>query len=106
MRFGQTLPILRSFDEREAKAFYVGYLDCTVDFEHRFEPGLPLYMQVSRDGLVPHVSEHHGDASPGATVRIPLMIWTLCMPNFQGGSTVECVPRSKPSPSAPVTWWW
>ena len=27
-------------------------------------------MQVSRDGLVLHVSEHHGDASPGATVRI------------------------------------
>ncbi len=70
MRFGQTVPILRSFDEREAKAFYVDYLDCRIDFEHRFEAGLPLYMQVSRDGLVLHVSEHHGDASPGATVRI------------------------------------
>lgn len=36
-----------------------------VDWEHRFEPGFPLYLQVSRDGLVLHLSEHHGDGSPG-----------------------------------------
>jgi hypothetical protein len=33
--------------------------------EHRFEPGFPLDLQVSRDGLVLHLSEHHGDGSPG-----------------------------------------
>lgn len=39
-------------------------------FEHRFEPGLPLYMGVARDACALHLTEHHGDASPGAAARI------------------------------------
>jgi hypothetical protein len=30
----------------------------------------PFYMQVSRDGVVLHLSEHHGDATPGATAFV------------------------------------
>lgn len=48
MGFGTTTPILRIFDEAKAKEFYVGFLGFTVDWEHRFEAGLPLYMQVSK----------------------------------------------------------
>jgi uncharacterized glyoxalase superfamily protein PhnB len=70
MGFGKTTPILRIFDEAKAKEFYVGFLGFTVDWEHRFEDGLPLYMQVSKDGCVIHLSEHHGDCSPGAALRI------------------------------------
>jgi hypothetical protein len=66
----RTVPILRSFDEAKAREFYVGFLGFAVDWEHRFEPGLPLYMQVSRAGIVLHVSEHHGDGSPGVHVRV------------------------------------
>jgi len=44
--FQQTIPILRSFDEAKAREFYLGFLGFKVDWEHRFEPGLPLYMQV------------------------------------------------------------
>lgn len=67
---GPVIPILRIFDEEKAREFYLGFLGFTVDFEHRFEPGLPLYMQVSRQGAPLHLSEHHGDATPGAAVRI------------------------------------
>ena len=70
MSFGKTTPILRIFDERKAREFYVDFLGFKVDWEHRFEPGLPLYLQVSRDGCVIHLSEHHGDGSPGAAMRI------------------------------------
>ncbi len=63
-------PILRIFDEAKAREFYVGFLGFQVDWEHRFEPGLPLYLQVSRDGCVLHLSEHHGDCCPGAAMRI------------------------------------
>src|SRR5690349_4182951 len=59
MTFGKTTPILRSFDEAKAREFYVGFLGFKVDWEHRFEPDTPLYMQVSRDGCVLHLSEHH-----------------------------------------------
>jgi uncharacterized glyoxalase superfamily protein PhnB len=75
----QTTPILRSFDEAKAREFYVDYLGFRVVFEHRFEPGLPLYMEVARDGCRLHLSEHHGDASPGASMRIEVSdIDALC----------------------------
>ena len=70
LKYLQTVPILRSFDEGKAREFYVDWLGFTVDWEHRFEPGMPLYMQVSRDGIVLHISEHHGDGSPGVHVRV------------------------------------
>jgi catechol 2,3-dioxygenase-like lactoylglutathione lyase family enzyme len=64
----QTIPILRIFDVAKAREFYLDYLGFRTDWEHRFEPGLPLYTQISRSGCVLHLSEHYGDASPGATV--------------------------------------
>ena len=70
MKIGNTTPILRSFDEAKAREFYIGFLGFKLDFEHRFEPALPLYMQVSRGDCILHLSEHHGDASPGAAMRI------------------------------------
>ena len=72
MKFGKITPILRIFDERKAKEFYLDFLGFMVDWEHRFEPGLPLYMQVSREGCVLHLSEHHGDCCPGAALRIEM----------------------------------
>jgi uncharacterized glyoxalase superfamily protein PhnB len=67
---GKITPILRSFDEAKAREFYVDFLGFKVDWEHRFEPGLPLYMQVSKDDCIIHLSEHHGDCSPGGRLRI------------------------------------
>lgn len=68
--FERTTPILRIFDESKAKEFYLGFLGFTLDWEHRFGESFPLYAQVSRAGLVLHLSEHHGDASPGSTVVV------------------------------------
>ena len=68
--FRTTIPILRIFDIAKAKEFYVDYLGFGLDWEHRFEPGMPTYMQISRDGLTLHLSEHHGDACPGSTVFV------------------------------------
>ncbi len=70
MAFSSAVPILRIFDVDKATGFYVDFLGFSVEFEHRFEDGYPLYMQVRRDGCVLHLSEHHGDASPGAQVRV------------------------------------
>ena len=72
VRFHRTVPILRIFDVGKARAFYVDWLGFAVDWEHRFEPGMPLYMQVSRAGLAIHLSEHHGDACPGSTVFVDM----------------------------------
>jgi uncharacterized glyoxalase superfamily protein PhnB len=70
MSLGRTVPILRIFDEAKAREFYIDFLRFIVDWEHRFAPDLPLYMQISRDGCVLHLSEHYGDSTPGAAIRI------------------------------------
>lgn len=71
--FKRTTPVLRIFDEAKAREFYVDYLGFVVDWEHRYEPGLPLYFQVSRAGLCLHLSEHHGDGTPGSVVFVEMI---------------------------------
>jgi ribosomal-protein-alanine N-acetyltransferase len=70
LTFRKVVPILRIFDVDKAREFYVGYLGFTLDWEHRFSDDAPLYMEVSRGDLVVHLSEHHGDGTPGSAVYI------------------------------------
>lgn len=46
---------MRVFPRGEAIRFYRDFLGFTIDREHRFEPGLPLYLQVFRQGCVLHL---------------------------------------------------
>jgi uncharacterized glyoxalase superfamily protein PhnB len=68
--FGRMTPVFRMFDERKAKEFYIEFLGFEIDFEHRFGVNFPLYIGLSHSGCSLHLSEHHGDACPGAHVRI------------------------------------
>ena len=61
------IPILRIFWPEKALEFYRDYLGFRVDWEHRFGEGFPIYMQLSRSDALLHLSEHHGDATPGST---------------------------------------
>ncbi|WP_433205099.1 glyoxalase superfamily protein [Nocardia sp. CA-107356] len=70
VRFVVPVPVLRIFDVSKAYEFYRDYLGFTLDWEHRFESGLPLYAQLSRSDAVIHLSEHHGDGTPGTVVWI------------------------------------
>lgn len=79
------IPILRIFDVAKAREFYLDFLGFQVDWEHRFEPKLPLYMQVSRGGMLLHLSEHHGDACPGSTV----LVTTSGLDNFHREITAK-----------------
>jgi hypothetical protein len=66
----RAIPILRIFSVEKAKEFYLDFLGFTIDWEHRYGENFPLYAQVSRPGVALHLSEHHGDASPGSTVFV------------------------------------
>lgn len=68
--FAQPTPILRIFDEAKAKEFYRDFLGFTVNWEHRFEDNMPLYMEVQLGECRVHLSEHHGDCAPGGALRI------------------------------------
>src|SRR5215469_3864234 len=60
------IPVFRIFSVEKAREFYLDFLGFKVDFEHRFEPDLPLFMQVSRGECVLQLSEHHGGVTPGS----------------------------------------
>jgi catechol 2,3-dioxygenase-like lactoylglutathione lyase family enzyme len=70
IEFARTVPIFRIFSVEKAKEFYCGFLGFRVDWEHRFEPDAPVYMRVSRNGVAIHLSEHHGDGTPGSLVYV------------------------------------
>ena len=69
--FQKTIPLLRIFDVERAEEFYAGFLGFSVDWEHHFEDNAPAYLQVSRAGLVLHLTEHHGDCCPGPLSGTP-----------------------------------
>ena len=64
------IPILRMFDVERTYEFYLGFLGFALAWEHRFADDAPLYAEVERDGVRLHLSEHHGDATPGSAVII------------------------------------
>jgi hypothetical protein len=70
IEFGSVIPTFRIYSLDKAREFYLDFLGCKVDWEHRFEGNAPVYMQVSRGALVLHLSEHHGDGTPGAVVYV------------------------------------
>ena len=67
------IPVLRIFDVEKAKAFYLDFLGFQLDWTHQFEENFPLYMQISKDQYCLHLTEHYGDCSPGALVRLHLV---------------------------------
>lgn len=43
---GAGVPVLRVMSMAKALPFYLDYLGFALDWEHRFEPGMPLYAQA------------------------------------------------------------
>jgi catechol 2,3-dioxygenase-like lactoylglutathione lyase family enzyme len=66
----RVMPTLRITDYARSKEFYVGGLGFQVDWEHRFEPGFPVFVQVSREGLAFFLTEHTGDCPVGGLVHL------------------------------------
>lgn len=76
IRLRAATPILRIFSRDKAREFYLDYLGFHLDWaDAPLTAGAdptPLYTQISRDKLAIHLSEHHGDGSPGAAHWIPM----------------------------------
>ena len=70
MTVEKTIPVLRIFDYQKAVEFYIGWLDFKIVWEHHFEENTPVYMEVVKDGFTLHLSEHHGDGTPGSRVFV------------------------------------
>jgi catechol 2,3-dioxygenase-like lactoylglutathione lyase family enzyme len=68
----RVVPVFRIFDLEKAKDFYLGFLGFNLDWEHRLDTDSPLYLQVSRGAFQLHLSEHHGDGTPGSVVFVQM----------------------------------
>jgi catechol 2,3-dioxygenase-like lactoylglutathione lyase family enzyme len=63
----ELIPIFHVADAMRTAAWYAR-LDFEIEGEHRFAPTLPLYLFLRRGDVRLHLSEHKGDARPGALV--------------------------------------
>lgn len=65
----EVIPILRVADAAAAVGWYerLGFTQC---WEHRFEPGLPAFVEVARGAVRLFLSEHEGDARPDTLVYL------------------------------------
>ena len=71
MTLAPAIPVFRVFDAVLTRKFYVDWLGFRVDWEHQASaPAGPRYLQVSRGGLILHLSEHHGDCTPGGKAMV------------------------------------
>jgi catechol 2,3-dioxygenase-like lactoylglutathione lyase family enzyme len=66
----RVFPQLRMTDWKRTRAFYVDGLGFSVDWEHRFEPGFPVFAQLTRDGLSLFLTEHRGDCQVGGAAYL------------------------------------
>jgi len=64
-----TRSVFRIFDYAKTLEFYVNWLGFKIDWEHK-QDHTPVYMQVSLGSIVIHLSEHHGDCTPGGKILI------------------------------------
>ena len=100
IEFFATIPVIRMFDVGKAKEFYVDFLGFTIDWEGHIRKGAPLYMQLSRDGLTLHLSEHHGDARPAARLWSERRALRSSTPSFLARIISTTAPASTSRPMA------
>jgi uncharacterized glyoxalase superfamily protein PhnB len=75
----KVIPILRIFDYKKAIEFYIDWLGFKINWEHTFDDNTPVYLEIEKDGLIIHLSEHHGDGTPGTNV----FVWCNGVEEFQ-----------------------
>ncbi len=63
----EAIPVLRTRDALRSVAWYER-LGFQKEWEHRFEPGFPLFVSIARGDARLFLSEHAGDAHPNMLV--------------------------------------
>lgn len=92
------IPQLRITQAARSLAFYVEQLGFAVDWQHQFEPGFPLFLQISRSGQTLFLTEHHGDAQPGGAVYFWVPDAKACHAEFVAQGLPASVATPEPTP--------
>ncbi len=88
----KVIPVLRIFDYAKALEFYRDWLGFKIEWEHTFEENFPIYMEAVKDGITFHLSEHHGDGTPGTHV----FIWCKGVKEYHEGLISKKYKYNKP----------
>jgi hypothetical protein len=64
------------------RSLYADGLGFTVDWEHRFEPGFPVFAKLTRDGLSRFLSEHAGDCKVGGAAYTVVLGFNVILRQF------------------------
>lgn len=85
-------PVLRITDLDRALVWWarLGFVE---EFRHQFEPGLPWYVGIIREGSLVHLSQHTGDAA-GPTL-IYLWVEDVDAVAAEFGVTVQDMPWAR-----------
>jgi uncharacterized glyoxalase superfamily protein PhnB len=85
------IPQLRMTDAKRSLPFYTDGLGFTVDWEHQFEPGFPLFVQLTRSEQTIFLTEHSGDCQVGGAVYFVVPNVDACYQAFasRGVTTIE-----------------
>ncbi|MFT4203200.1 MAG: glyoxalase superfamily protein [Chitinophagaceae bacterium] len=65
-----TIPIFRIFDMAKAAEFYIDWLGFRINWGDTVDAHAPLYLEIQLHDIRIHLSEHHGDCSPGARIMV------------------------------------
>lgn len=91
------IPQLRITNAARSRAFYVEGLGFSVDWEHQFEPGFPLFLSITRAGQTLFLTEHTGDCQVGGAVYFRVPDAAACHAQFSAaGIVADAPPQATP----------
>ncbi|MGD9855295.1 MAG: bleomycin resistance protein [Planctomycetaceae bacterium] len=86
------IPQFRITHADRSISFYVNGLGFQIDWEHRFEPGFPVFMQLTRRGQSIFLSEHVGDCQAGGAAYFVVPDVDACYAEFAAHSVMPIQP--------------
>jgi len=86
------IPQFRITDARRSIPFYVDGLGFQIDWEHRFEPGFPVFMQLTRAGQTLFLTEHSRDCQVGGAAYFVVPDVDACYAEFMARGVVPTEP--------------
>jgi catechol 2,3-dioxygenase-like lactoylglutathione lyase family enzyme len=91
------VPQFRITDAQQSIPFYVDGLGFEIDWQHQYEPGFPLFMQLTRAGQTIFLTEHAGDCQVGGAAYFVVPDVDACYAAFvAGGVTLTERPANTP----------
>ena len=88
------IPQLRITNAEQSLGFYVNGLGFKVDWEHRFGPGYPLFVQLTRQGQTIFLTEHTGDCEAGGAVYFIIQDAANTLSEFEQNGVAATNPLS------------